>query len=151
MVAVVALASRWRGVESTKEICITHASSSSKRDTNNGESIVSYEFAERDLLHIRNVLGYLERSTDFVRQTEASAVVSLGYWRARVRSIQVMPHLPMHIDKQAKELLRRLDHLESTRKDDNAASTVKAEIKTQTKSQTKVQTKSQARSLASMV
>jgi hypothetical protein len=111
---------------------------------------VSYEFAERDLLHIRNVLGYLERSTDFVRQTEASAVVSLGYWRARVRSIQVMPHLPMHIDKQAKELLRRLDHLESTRKDDNAAPAAKTEAKTQTKTATKGKTTSLARALASM-
>ncbi|WP_322049977.1 hypothetical protein [Paraburkholderia bannensis] len=76
---------------------------------------MSFDFAERDLTHIRNVLGYLERSTDFVRQTEANAVVSLGYWRARVRAIQVMPQLPMHIDKQAKELMLRLDHLESTR------------------------------------
>lgn len=83
---------------------------------------MSFEFAERDLLHIRNVLGYLERSVDFVRQTEANAVVSLGYWRARIRTIQVMPQLPMHIDKQAKELLRRLDHLESTRKENKPAS-----------------------------
>ncbi|NIE64190.1 hypothetical protein [Burkholderia sp. Ax-1719] len=86
---------------------------------------MSFEFAERDLLHIRNVLGYLERSADFVRQTEVNAVVSLGYWRARVRAIQVMPQLPMHIDKQAKELLRRLDHLESTRKESKPASNEK--------------------------
>lgn len=78
---------------------------------------MSFEFAERDLQHIRNVLGYLERSADFVRQTEANAVISLGYWRARVRAIQVMPLLPMHIDKQAKELLGRLDRLESARQD----------------------------------
>lgn len=82
---------------------------------------MSFEFAERDLAHIRNVLGYLERSTDFVRQTEANAVVSLGYWRARVRAIQVMPQLPMHIDKQAKALLLRLDQLESTRQASQSA------------------------------
>ncbi|WP_322049587.1 hypothetical protein [Paraburkholderia sp. J67] len=76
---------------------------------------MSFEFAERDLVHIRNVLGYLERSADFVRQTEAGAIVSLGYWRARVRAILVLPRLPFHIEKQAKELLMRLDRLESVR------------------------------------
>ena len=80
--------------------------------TDNGESIVSYDFAEQDLVHIRNVLGYLECSADYVRQTEADAVVSPDYWRARVRAIVVMPSLPMHIETQAKELLVRIDRLE---------------------------------------
>ncbi|MBB3259171.1 hypothetical protein F4827_004045 [Paraburkholderia bannensis] len=95
---------------------------------------MSFEFAERDLLHIRNVLGYLERSADFVRQTEANAVIGLGYWRARVRAIQVMPQLPMHIDKQAKELLRRLDQLDSTRKENQPASKEKSRAAPQTRS-----------------
>ncbi|MBN3858147.1 MULTISPECIES: hypothetical protein [unclassified Paraburkholderia] len=103
---------------------------------------MSFEFAERDLAHIRNVLGYLERSTDFVRQTEAGAVVSLGYWRARVRAIQVMPLLPMHIDKQAKELIGRLDRLESARQGAQAVEK-KAEKKPEKKSGEK-------RALASM-
>jgi hypothetical protein len=81
-------------------------------DTSNGEFIVSYEFAERDLVHIRNVLGYLERSAGYVCQTDAGAVVSLDHWRARVRAILVMPLPPVHIEKQAKDLLGRLDHLE---------------------------------------
>ncbi|HEV3427011.1 MAG TPA: hypothetical protein VG320_03940 [Paraburkholderia sp.] len=90
---------------------------------------MSFEFAERDLQHIRNVLGYLERSADFVRQTEANAVISLGYWRARVRAIQVMPLLPMHIDKQAKELLGRLDRLESAREGSQSGTKKKPEAR----------------------
>jgi hypothetical protein len=73
---------------------------------------VSDEFAERDLAHIRNVLSHLEHSADSVRAIETGAMVNLSYWRDRVRVILAMPLLPMHIEKQAKDLLARLDRIE---------------------------------------
>lgn len=82
-------------------------------DTTNRESIVSSEFAERDLAHIRNVLSHLEHSADSVRAAEIGTVISLSYWRTRLRAILAMPLLPMHIEKQAKDLLGRLDRLET--------------------------------------
>lgn len=83
---------------------------------------MSYELAERDLVHIRNVLGYLECTTRYMRETEAGAVVSLNYWRTRVRMIMVTPLLPMHIEKQAQALLGRLDNLEAMRHTDGTTS-----------------------------
>ncbi|MCP3728428.1 hypothetical protein M3I53_35875 [Paraburkholderia sp. CNPSo 3272] len=74
---------------------------------------MSSEFVERDLAHIRNVLSHLEHSADDVRAMEKGTVVSLSYWRARVQGILAMSLLPMHIEKQAKDLLGRLDRLES--------------------------------------
>jgi hypothetical protein len=82
---------------------------------NNGESIVIHAFAERDLAHIRNALGYLERCADYVRQTEPGAVVSVSYWHARVSAIVALPSLPLQIEMQAKELLGRIDRLEAAR------------------------------------
>ncbi|WP_233888726.1 hypothetical protein [Paraburkholderia flagellata] len=73
---------------------------------------MSDEFAERDLAHIRNVLSHLEHSADSVRGIETGAMVNLNYWRDRVRSILARPLLPMHIEKQAKDLLARLDRIE---------------------------------------
>lgn len=78
----------------------------------NEESIVSDVFAERDLAHIGNVLSYLEHSAESFRAMEKGAMVNLNYWRLRVRAIQATPLLPMHIEKQAKDLLDRLDRLE---------------------------------------
>jgi len=72
---------------------------------------VGYDFAEKDLAHIGNVLGHLEHSADSVRAIEAGAVVGLDYWRARVNTILAMPLLPMHIERQAKDLLARLERL----------------------------------------
>ncbi|HKT93995.1 MAG TPA: hypothetical protein VJS18_17660 [Paraburkholderia sp.] len=74
---------------------------------------MSSEFAERDLAHIRNVLSHLEHSADSIAAMETGTVVSLGYWRTRLRGILAMPLLPMHIEKQAKDLLGRLDRLET--------------------------------------
>jgi hypothetical protein len=88
--------------------------------TNNKESIVIHAFAEQDLAHIRNVLSYLERSADYVRQTEPGAVVSVSYWRARVSAIIALPLPPLHIEAQAKELLGRIDRLQLTRQGDEA-------------------------------
>jgi hypothetical protein len=79
---------------------------------------VIHAFAERDLAHIRNVLSYLERSADYVRQTEPGAVVGLSYWRARVSAIVALPLLPMHIEAQAKQLLGRIDRLQEARRID---------------------------------
>ena len=70
------------------------------------------EFAERDLVHIRNVLSHLEHSPDSVRAIEKAAVVNMSYWRGRVLAILAIPLLSMHVEKQAKDLLGRLDRLE---------------------------------------
>lgn len=82
-------------------------------DTTYRDSIVSSEFAERDLAHIRTVLSHLEHSADSIRAKEKGTVVSLDYWRKRLRGILAMPLLPMHVEKQAKDLLARLDTLET--------------------------------------
>ncbi|MCP3711662.1 hypothetical protein M3I54_32725 [Paraburkholderia sp. CNPSo 3274] len=74
---------------------------------------MSDELAERDLAHIRNVLSHLEHSADSVRAVESGTVVNLSYWRARVHTILAIPLLPMHIEKQAKDLVNRLDRLEN--------------------------------------
>ena len=84
-------------------------------DIKNGETIVRDDFAERDLAHIRNVLSYLEHSADSVRAMEKGVVVNLSYWRGRVRAILAIPLLSMHVEKQAKDLLGRLDRLERPR------------------------------------
>ncbi|MEM5316716.1 hypothetical protein [Paraburkholderia sp. JHI869] len=76
---------------------------------------MSDEFAERDLAHIRNVLTHLEHSADCVRAIETGAMVNLNYWRARVSAILAAPLLPLHIEKQAKDLLARLDRIERPR------------------------------------
>jgi hypothetical protein len=39
-------------------------------------------------------------------------MVNLHYWGDRVLGILAMPLLPIHIEKQAKDLLGRLDRLE---------------------------------------
>ena len=74
---------------------------------------MSSEFVERDLAHIRNVLSHLEHSADDVRTMEKGTVVSLSYWRTRVQGILAMPLLPMHIERQARDLLGRLDRIET--------------------------------------
>jgi hypothetical protein len=81
---------------------------------------VSDEFAERDLAHIRSVLSHLEHSAESVRAIETGAMVNLHYWRDRVLGILAMPLLPMHIEKQAKDLLGRLDRLERPGRDAGA-------------------------------
>ncbi|WP_028207333.1 hypothetical protein [Paraburkholderia nodosa] len=73
---------------------------------------MSDEFAERDLAHIGSVLSHLEHLADGVREIETGAMFNLNYWRDRVSAILAMPLLPMHIEKQAKDLLGRLDRLE---------------------------------------
>jgi len=76
--------------------------------------VVNYDFAERDIVHIQRVLTHLEHSTESVLALEASIVVSLRYWRARVHAILFMPLLPLHIEKQAKDLLGRVRNLEAS-------------------------------------
>ena len=43
---------------------------------------------------------------------EKGTLLNLDYWRARVRAILGIPLLATHIEKQAKDLLGRLDRLE---------------------------------------
>jgi hypothetical protein len=76
---------------------------------------VGYDFAEKDLAHIRNVLNYLEHSADFLRAYDSGTIIGVNYWRARIRTILAMPRLPIQIELQAIDLLGRLDHLEDSR------------------------------------
>jgi hypothetical protein len=82
---------------------------------------VGYDFAEKDLAHIRNVLNHIERPVGTERARYADAVIGVDYWRARIRAILAMPRLPIHIEKLAKELLGRLDQLENLRRERSTA------------------------------
>jgi hypothetical protein len=77
---------------------------------------VSYDFVERDLAHIQNVVGVLERSIENMQLMETGPVLSLTYWRTRVTAILATPSLPLHMGKQARELLGRLDCLDEPRR-----------------------------------
>ena len=77
----------------------------------NGESIVSHDFVEKDLAHIRNVLSHLEHSAGKLNACETRAAIDLHWWRARMQAILAMPLLPIHIERQARDLLSRLDQL----------------------------------------
>ncbi|WP_156992570.1 hypothetical protein [Paraburkholderia oxyphila] len=77
---------------------------------------MSDEFAERDLAHIRNVLSHLEHPADSVRVMEKGPVDNLSDWRARVRTILVIPLLPMHMERQARDLPGHLVRLERPRR-----------------------------------
>jgi hypothetical protein len=92
---------------------VQEAEYANKADRENGAPIMRDDFAERDLVHIRNVLSHLEHSADSVRAMEKATVVNLNYWRGRVRAILAIPLLSTHVEKQAKDLLGRLDRLES--------------------------------------
>jgi hypothetical protein len=86
------------------------------REIDDRGCIVSCDFAEKDLAHIGNVLSFLECSVDASRIPGTGAVIDLNYWRARVRAVLAMPRLPAHVEKQAKDLLGRLDRLEDSRR-----------------------------------
>jgi ABC-type hemin transport system substrate-binding protein len=77
---------------------------------------VSYDFAEKDLAHIRQVLSHLEQSAAGVRIVENGPMASLDYWHARIRAILAMPTLSAHGQKQAKDLLARLERLKKLRR-----------------------------------
>lgn len=72
---------------------------------------MTYNFAERDLAHLRNVISHLEHSADSARARDSGAVIGLSYWRVRIQAILAIPLLPIHIEIQAMELLGRLDQL----------------------------------------
>ncbi|CAG9252259.1 conserved hypothetical protein [Paraburkholderia unamae] len=73
---------------------------------------MSYDFAEQDLVHIRSVVSHFEHEVDRARDTETGTVASLKYWRSRVTTILATPSLPMHIERQARDVLGRLDRLD---------------------------------------
>jgi hypothetical protein len=73
---------------------------------------VSYELAERDLAHIRDVLTHLEREAEMARVDRAGKGIGLNYWRSRILEDLAVPLLPVHLEKQARELLVRLDRLQ---------------------------------------
>jgi hypothetical protein len=77
---------------------------------------VSYDFAEKDLAHIRNVLNFLEHSNRNLGACDAGAGIGLHWWRARIQAILILPRLPLHIERQARALLRRVDELEDSRR-----------------------------------
>lgn len=72
---------------------------------------MGYDFAEKDLAHIRNVLNHLEHPAGSEHMCETGAVIDLHYWRARIQVILAGPLLPLHIEKQGRDLLSRLDRL----------------------------------------
>ncbi|WP_028232421.1 hypothetical protein [Paraburkholderia mimosarum] len=72
---------------------------------------MSYEFEERDLAHICNVLNHLEHPAANLRTCETGAVIDLRWWRARIQAVLAMPLLPAHLERQARDLLTRLDRL----------------------------------------
>lgn len=74
---------------------------------------MGYDSGESELMHISKVLGHLEYSAESRRALEGEAIADLNYWRARVRDVLAKPHLPIHIEKQAKALLARIDRLET--------------------------------------
>ncbi|CAG9267964.1 hypothetical protein [Paraburkholderia unamae] len=73
---------------------------------------MSYDFAEQDLVHIRSVVSHFEHAVDRARDIEPGSVASLNYWRARVTTILATPTLPMHVEKQARDVLGLLDRLD---------------------------------------
>lgn len=77
---------------------------------------MSYDFAEHDLAHICHVLSHLEQSTAGSRIPETGPMANLDYWQARVRAILATPALPAHAQKQAKDLLGRLERLKDSRR-----------------------------------
>jgi len=81
---------------------------------NNRDFVVSYDFAEKDLAHIRNVLSFLEHSNRNLGACDAGAVIGLHWWRARIQAVLAMPRLPIHVERQARDLLCRLDDLEDS-------------------------------------
>lgn len=72
---------------------------------------MSCGFAEQDLAHIGNVIRHFEHRLDDAGPADAGAVFGLDYWRARIQAILATPQLPFHIDRQARDLLRRLNQL----------------------------------------
>ncbi|WP_321930759.1 hypothetical protein [Paraburkholderia guartelaensis] len=73
---------------------------------------MSCDFAEQDLAHIRSVVSHFEHAADGARVIETGSVTSLNYWRDRVTTILAMRSLPMHIERQARDVLGRLDRLD---------------------------------------
>lgn len=72
---------------------------------------MSYDFVEKDLAHIRNVLNHLEHSAGNLHACKTGAAIDLHWWRARIQAVLAMPLLPIHIERQARDLLSRLDQL----------------------------------------
>lgn len=77
---------------------------------------MSYDFAEKDLAHIRHVLSHLEQSAAGAQVVENGPMSSLDYWQARIRVILAMPTLPAQAQKQARDLLARLERLKNLRR-----------------------------------
>jgi hypothetical protein len=80
--------------------------------TDSGAFFMSCGFAEQDLAHIGNVIKHFEHRVRDAGPVDAGAVFGLDYWRARIQAILATPQLPFHIDRQAKDLLRRLNLLD---------------------------------------
>ncbi|CAB3803866.1 hypothetical protein LMG28688_05856 [Paraburkholderia caffeinitolerans] len=76
---------------------------------------MTYDFAETDLAHIRHIVDHLEHSTRGGCVPDVDKAFGVNYWRARVQEILVMPRVPFHIEKEARDLLDRLDRLKPSR------------------------------------
>jgi hypothetical protein len=84
--------------------------------TDNGDFVVSYDLVEKDLAHIRNVISFLEHSNRNLGACDAEAVIGLHWWRARIQAVLAMPRLPIHVERQARDMLCRLNELEGSRR-----------------------------------
>ena len=76
---------------------------------------MTYDFAEADLAHIRHIVDHLEHSTHGGCVPDVDKAFGVNYWRVRVQEILAMPRVPVHLEKEARELLDRLDRLKPSR------------------------------------
>ena len=76
---------------------------------------MTYDFAETDLAHIRHIIDHLEHSTQGGCVSDADTAFGVNYWRTRVQEILTMPQVPFQLEKEAKELLDRLNRLDALR------------------------------------
>lgn len=72
---------------------------------------MTYDFAETDLAHLRDVVCHLEHSAHDGCASDAGKALGVNYWRARVLEILATPRVPIYLEKEAKDLLDRLDRL----------------------------------------
>lgn len=76
---------------------------------------LTYDFAETDLAHIRHIVDHLEHSTHDGCVPDVDKAFGVNYWRSRVQEILAMPRVPFQLEKEARELLDRLNRLDALR------------------------------------
>jgi hypothetical protein len=74
---------------------------------------LTYDFAETDLAHLRDIVCHLEHSAHGGCAPDVGKALGVNYWRSRVQEILATPRVPIHLEKEARDLLDRLDRLNS--------------------------------------